>query len=106
MIHFTQKNREMKIGKGKEKAKYYAQPGKARIITFEKIAQDIAEMSSLTTGGIRNAIDRLAYYIERELSKCNTVQLEQMGTFKVRTASLLVNTLEKVEASILKRLKV
>lgn len=106
MIHFTPKSREMKIGKDKGKTKYYAQPDKPRIITFEEVVTDIAEMSSLTTGDVRNAIDRLAYYLQRELSEGNTVQLGQIGTFRMRTSSRFVDSLEEVDASILKEPKV
>lgn len=96
----------MKIGKHKGKTMYYAQADKARVIPFEEIIKDIAEMSSLTTGDVRNAIDRLAYYLKRGLAEGNTVQLGQIGTFRMNTASKFVETPEEVNVSILKEPKV
>ena len=77
MLNYIVSKVLMKIGPKKGKTMYFAKADKPRIITFEEVIKDIAEMSSLTTGDVRNAIDRLAYYLHRELAEGNTVQLGQ-----------------------------
>ncbi len=96
----------MKIGKHKGKTMFYAQVDKPKVIEYEDVIKDIAEMSSLTTGDVRNAIDRLAYYLQRELTEGNTVKLGQIGTFRVAVPSRYVETEKEVNASILKKAKI
>lgn len=88
MLNLSVKSQIMKIGKHKGKTMYYAQVDKPRVIEYEDVIKDIAEMSSLTTGDVRNAIDRLAYYLQRELTEGNTVKLGQIGTFRVAVPSV------------------
>lgn len=94
------------FGKYKGQTRYYAKPVPTRKISFEEVVVDISEMSSLTTGDVRNAIDRLAYYLRRELSAGNTVQLGQIGTFSIIATSKQVAKQEEVNASIIKRARV
>ncbi|WP_043894619.1 HU family DNA-binding protein [Porphyromonas gingivalis] len=103
MLNLSVKSRLIKIGKHKDKTMYYAQVDKPRVIEYEDVIKDIAEMSSLTTGDVRNAIDRLAYYLQRELTEGNTVRLGQIGTFRVSVPSKYVETEKEVNASILKK---
>ena len=106
MLNLSVKSQIMKIGKHKGKTMYYAQVDKPRVIEYEDVIKDIAEMSSLTTGDVRNAIDRLAYYLQRELTEGNTVKLGQIGTFRVAVPSKYVETEKEVNASILKKPKI
>ena len=106
MLNLSVKSQIMKIGKHKGKTMYYAQVDKPRVIEYEDVIKDIAEMSSLTTGDVRNAIDRLAYYLQRELTEGNTVKLGQIGTFRVAVPSKYVETEKEVNASILKKAKI
>ena len=103
---FNVQSQVMKIGAHKGETMYYAKPEKAHIIPLEVVVQDIAEASSLTTGDVLNAIDRLAYYLRRELAEGNTVQLGRLGTFRVSVSSKYVATPQEVNASILKNPKV
>lgn len=94
------------FGKYKGQTRYYAKPVPTRKINFEEVVSDISEMSSLTTGDVRNAIDRIAYYLRRELAAGNTVQLGQIGTFSIVATSKQVGTKEEVNASIINRPRV
>lgn len=92
-----------KMGKHKGQTRYYAKPTPTRKIGFEEVIRDISEMSSLTSGDVRNAIDRLSYYLRRELAAGNTVQLGQIGTFRIIAASRHVEHEEQVTTAIIKR---
>ena len=81
----------MKVGKHAGKTMYYAEAQKSKVIDFEEVIRDVAEMSSLTTGDVRNAVDRLAYYLKRELAEGNTVRLGQIGTFRLYVGRSLYN---------------
>lgn len=106
MLNLSVKSQVMRIGKHKGRTMYYAQVDKPRVIEYEDVIKDIAEMSSLTTGDVRNAIDRLAYYLQRELTEGNTVKLGQIGTFRVAVPSKYVESEKEVNASILKKAKI
>ncbi|WP_373818573.1 HU family DNA-binding protein [Porphyromonas loveana] len=106
MLNLSVKSQVMKIGKHKGKTMFYAQVDKPKVIEYEDVIKDIAEMSSLTTGDVRNAIDRLAYYLQRELTEGNTVKLGQIGTFRVVVPSKYVETEKEVNASIIKKARI
>ena len=106
MLNYIVSKVLMKIGPKKGKTMYFAKADKPRIITFEEVIKDIAEMSSLTTGDVRNAIDRLAYYLHRELAEGNTVQLGQIGTFSVQAAGKQMEKEEDVTAATIKTPKI
>lgn len=94
------------FGKYKGQTRYYAKPAPTRKISFEEVVTDISEMSSLTSGDVRNAIDRLAYYLRRELSAGNTVQLGQIGTFSIIAPSKHVSKKEDVSVALINRPRV
>lgn len=102
MINFTVVKTLLRVGKDKGKERYYAKSDKPRVISYEDAIRDIAEMSSLTTGDVRNAIDRLAYYLQRELAEGNTVQLGQIGTFRVSAQGKYLEKAEDVNAGTIK----
>lgn len=102
MINFTVVKTVLRIGKDKGKERYFAKPDKPRVVSYEDAIRDIAEMSSLTTGDVRNAIDRLAYYLQRELSEGNTVQLGQIGTFRVSAQGKYIEHAQDVHAGTIK----
>ncbi|WP_314080230.1 HU family DNA-binding protein [Hoylesella pleuritidis] len=106
MLNYIVSKVLMKIGPKKGKTMYFAKADKPRIITFEEVIKDIAEMSSLTTGDVRNAIDQLAYYLHRELAEGNTVQLGQIGTFSVQAAGKQMEKEEDVTAATIKTPKI
>ncbi|MDO4692769.1 MAG: histidinol phosphate aminotransferase [Porphyromonadaceae bacterium] len=102
---FNLKSKTMPFGKYKGQTMYYAHANKGRTISFEEVVQDISEMSSLTTGDVRNAIDRIAYYLRRELMAGNTVQLGQIGTFQILANGRYVTDPSLVDATTVKRPK-
>lgn len=104
-MEFSLREKIMPIGKHKGKKVYYAEAHRPRVINFEEVISDISEMSSLTTGDVRNAIDRIAYYLRRELSAGNTIQLGQIGTFKLSVGSKYHEKPTEVSADTLKRPK-
>ena len=106
MIQYTVKERRMKVGKHAGKTMYYAEAQKSKVIDFEEVIRDVAEMSSLTTGDVRNAVDRLAYYLKRELTEGNTVRLGQIGTFRLYAPGRFMEHPEEVNAMTIKGAKI
>ena len=62
-------------------------------VNTEKIAREIAEYSSLSTGDVKNSIDNLVTVLTRHLQSSEVVTLDGFGTFRV------VKTKEEVSAS-------
>lgn len=105
-MKFVVKQVKPAIGKHKDKVCYQAKSVPGRIIGLEEVVRDISEMSSLTTGDVRNALDRIGYYLRRELSGGNTVQLGSIGTFKLQAGGKQVLTAEEVDASTIRKPRV
>lgn len=96
----------MKMGKYKDQKVYYAQAQKSRLIDFDEVVRDISEMSSLTTGDVRNAIDRIAYYLKRELTAGNVVQLGQIGTFSLTAYGRCLTDPTQIDAHSVRKPKI
>lgn len=103
IMKFVVKQTKAVFGKAKGQMVYQAiqQPG--RTISSEEVIRDIAEMSSLTTGDVRNALDRIAYYLKRELSAGNAVQLGTIGTLRPSAGAKYVDDLKAANATSVRR---
>ncbi len=102
-MKFTVKQFKATIGKAKGQQVYQAKAKNIRTISLEEVVADISEMSSLTTGDVRNALDRIAYYLRRELTAGNTVQLGTIGTFRMSIAGRYVQDAKQANATSLRR---
>ena len=56
-------------------------------VNTEKIAQEIAEYSSLSKGDVKNSIDNLVTVMTRHLQSSEVVMLDGLGTFRLAMKS-------------------
>ena len=70
-------------------------------VNTEKIAQEIAEYSSLSTGDVKNSIDNLVTVLTKHLQSSEVVTLDGFGTFRLamKSRGKGVKTKEEVSAA-------
>ncbi len=70
-------------------------------VNTNKVVQEIAELSSLSTGDSKNVIDNLVTVISRHLQASESVTLDGLGTFHLtmKSTGKGVDTLDEVSAA-------
>lgn len=70
-------------------------------VNTNKVVQEIAELSSLSTGDSKNVIDNLVTVISRHLQSSESVTLDGLGTFHLtmKSTGKGVDTLDEVSAA-------
>ena len=69
-------------------------------VSTNQIAREIAELSSLTTGDVKNVIDNLVTVVRRHLQSSESVTLDGFGTFRYTLKSDYgVKTMKEVSAT-------
>ena len=70
-------------------------------VSTSKVAQEIAELSSLSTGDSKNVIDNLVSVMTRHLQSSESVTLDGLGTFRLSMKSTMngVEDAAKVSAT-------
>jgi predicted histone-like DNA-binding protein len=70
-------------------------------VSTAKVAQEIAELSSLSTGDSKNVIDNLVTVMTRHLQSSESVTLDGLGTFRLSMKSTMngVEDAAKVSAT-------
>lgn len=106
MIEFEVRTREMKMGKYKGKTMYYAAQKNRQNITREMVVERIVRETSLSAGDVQNAIISLTAVLRDAMLMGASVDLADLGTFRVSVASKFVEKEEDVSAAILKKPKV
>ena len=56
-------------------------------VSFSDLCDEVAEQSSLTSGDVKNCVDRLIYAISNHLSNGRTVDAGDIGRFRVSLRS-------------------
>lgn len=71
-------------------------------VSTNTIASEIAELSSLTTGDVKNVIDNLVSVVKRHLQASESVTLDGFGTFRytLKTLDGGVENAEDVNANL------
>lgn len=106
MIEFEVKPRKMNVGKNKGKTMYYAAQKNRQYITREMVVERIVRETSLSAGDVQNAIISLTAVLRDAMLMGASVDLADLGTFRVSVASKFVEKEEDVSAAILKKPKV
>lgn len=106
MIEFEAKPRKMNVGKNKGKTMYYAAQKNRQYITREMVVERIVRETSLSAGDVQNAIVSLTAVLRDAMLMGASVDLADLGTFRVSVASKFVEKEEDVSAAILKKPKV
>jgi predicted histone-like DNA-binding protein len=73
-------------------------------VTLRDLAEEVSEMSSLTTADMMAAIESLLFIIPRELVKGNIVELGDFGNFWLRSTSTGARTADEVTGVQITRL--
>lgn len=66
---------------------YYPQLVNNGKVAFEALCEEVAEQSSLTSGDIKNCMDRLINCLVRHLQEGRTVDCGDMGSFRITIRS-------------------
>lgn len=87
--------------------KYYGRTaGGSKPVSQQKLVEEIAEQSSLTTGDVKNCLDRLEFVIKQHLLEGRSVKLDDLGIFSVQLHTLGTDTEKLFKADMIKRLLV
>ena len=106
MIEFEAKSRKMNLGKNKGKTLYYAAQKNRQYITRDMVVERIVRETSLSAGDVQNAIISLTAVLRDAMLMGASVDLADLGTFRVSVSSKFVEKEEDVSAAILKKPKV
>ena len=97
MLLYNVKKEEMRIGKHKGKTMYYASP-----IATKQLEDRIVNATALSRADVRSAITALAKIVREEMLSGRTVDLANLGSFKVVSNGKRVETEKAVTAETLK----
>lgn len=92
----------MRIGKHKGKTMYYASPIAQDKITTKQLEDRIVNATALSRADVRSAITTLAKIVREEMLSGRTVDLANLGSFKVVSNGKRVETEKAVTAETLK----
>lgn len=82
----------MRIGKHKGKTMYYASPIAQDKITTKQLEDRIVNATALSRADVRSAITALAKIVREEMLSGRTVDLANLGSFKVVSNGKRVET--------------
>lgn len=102
MLIYNVASRKATVGKNKGKTVYFAKPVATSRLTAQAVEDHIVEKSSLTRGDIRHAITSLAEVLRWGLSEGLTVDLADLGSFKVEARGKMMLSEEEVTAASIK----
>ncbi|MCC8145485.1 MAG: HU family DNA-binding protein, partial [Bacteroidales bacterium] len=86
--------------------KFYATPVNSGKVTLDDLSNRIARSSSLTRGDILNVLSNFLDEMPEYLKDGKSVQLGDFGTVRLSFSSEGVDTLEEVNASLIKNIRV
>ena len=92
MLLYNVKKEEMRIGKHKGKTMYYASPIAQDKITTKQLEDRIVNATALSRADVRSAITALAKIVREEMLSGRTVDLANLGSFKVVSNGKRVET--------------
>ena len=84
--------------------KFYPSIQSTGRVTLRELAEEVSEMSSLTTADMLAAIESLLLIIPRELVKGNIVELGDFGNFWLHSTSTGAEIADQVKSDQIKRL--
>lgn len=102
MITYKVKSEVMRIGKNKGKTMYYAAPVAQDKITSKQVEDRIINLTALSRADVRSAITALAEIVREEMFSGRTVDMADLGSFKVVSTAKRVEKEEDVKVETLK----
>ena len=106
MIEFEVKSRKLNIGKRKGQTVYYASPKAKQHFTNKMVIDRIVRETSLSAGDVSNALISLGAIVRDALLMGASVDLADLGSFRVMVTSKMIENEIDVCAETLKRPKI
>ena len=82
---------------------YYPQVINQGRVSFDSLCEEVAEQSSLTSGDIKNCMDRLVNCLVRHLKEGRSVDCGDLGSFRINIRSTGADTPETYDAATMMR---
>lgn len=82
---------------------YYPQVINQGRVSFDSLCEEVAEQSSLTSGDIKNCMDRLINCLVRHLKEGRSVDCGDLGSFRINIRSTGSDTPETYDAATMMR---
>ncbi|QUB51235.1 HU family DNA-binding protein [Prevotella nigrescens] len=106
MIEFQVRSKKMTIGKNKGKTVYYAYPKTKQNLTNKMVIDRIVRETSLSAGDVSNALISLGAIVRDALLMGTSVDLADLGSFRVMVTSKMIENEIDVCAETLKKPKI
>ena len=106
MIEFQVRSKKMTIGKNKGKTVYYASPKAKQHFTNKMVIDRIVRETSLSAGDVSNALISLGAIVRDALLMGASVDLADLGSFRVMVTSKMIENEIDVCAETLKKPKI
>ena len=106
MIEFEIKSKIQLIGKRKGQTVYFAQATAQQHLTSNMVIDRIVRETSLSAGDVSNAIISLSAVVRDALESGQSVDLADLGSFRVMVTSKMIENEIDVCAETLKRPKI
>ncbi|MGP1624841.1 HU family DNA-binding protein [Prevotella koreensis] len=98
MIEFEVKSRKLNIGNRKGQTVYYASPKSKQHLTNKMVVDRIVRETSLSAGDVANALISLGAIVRDALLLGQSVDLADLGSFRVLVPSKMEN--REVDVSV------
>lgn len=102
MLNFTVEKKTLNLGKRKGQQVYYAKQVDHQKLPLSVIVERISASTSLATSDVHAAIIALSEVVHQELSQGRSVDLGQLGLFKVGISAKMMDRPEEVTAATLR----
>ena len=106
MIEFEVKSKTQPIGKRKGQIVYYAQPVSQQHLTNKMVVDRIVRETSLSAGDVSNALISLGAIVRDALELGQSVDLADLGSFRIIVPAKMMDTEAEVTADSLKAPKI
>ena len=106
MIEFEVKSKTQPIGKRKGQTVYYAQPVSQQHLTNKMVVDRIVRETSLSAGDVSNALISLGAIVRDALELRQSVDLADLGSFRIVVPAKMMDTEVEVTADSLKAPKI
>lgn len=106
MIEFEVKSKTQPIGKRKGQTVYYAQPVSQQHLTNKMVVDRIVRETSLSAGDVSNALISLGAIVRDALELGQSVDLADLGSFRIVVPAKMMDTEAEVTAESLKKPKI
>ena len=95
--------KDMSKGALEDAKLYYPQVINQGRVSFDSLCEEVAEQSSLTSGDIKNCMDRLINCLVRHLKEGRSVDCGDLGSFRINIRSTGADTPDAYDAATMMR---